>query len=83
MRKNWAVFLGIDQPGGAFWHVLLPSLYKPSSDGYDWSHLVVTHAKNTAVSNHDENNVKMTADTSIAVSSAAAAAGDDERIKTE
>ena len=79
VRENWRVFLGIDQPGRSFWrHVLLPSMHKPSGDGYDWSHLVRRQGQGAAAVG--ENTHKMTTendDTSIFLSLA------DERTKTE
>jgi len=41
-RRNWELFLGLNQPGKSFWrHILLPSSHRPTGNGYDWSHITV------------------------------------------
>jgi len=41
-RRNWQVFLGLDQGSRTLLrHVLLPSAHCPSGNGYDWSHMSV------------------------------------------
>ncbi|CAG7729050.1 unnamed protein product [Allacma fusca] len=41
VKKNWKIFLGLDQPGRSFWrHILLPSRHTPVGNGYEWSNLL-------------------------------------------